>query len=247
MRQSSVSGLLFGMVLSVAPCLAGDKIFLYYNERTPYAETRENGAVEGLNATPAVTAFQRAGISYEWKKAPVSVQMLVLKENKLRACLAGGWFKNPEREKFGKFSVPVYQAKEMVVLALADNQAIANGRPVKDLLQNKQAALLVKEGYSYGRLLDQLISQLNTRTVVATGENVNMLAMLKYKRADYFFLSDIEAQALLERSEFGPADFKVVRFSEPLEQEPRRLWCTFLVSDAEIDRLNVELDKLRAK
>ena len=245
-RIKQAHGYVIATVLLAAQSMAGEKISLYYNERVPYLETQANGDVQGLTATPAKLVFQRAGIPFEWKKSSVTAQLLLIRENQRKGCLVG-WYKNPEREKLGKFSHPIYQGRLTIALGLADNPKIGSEQSPRELLQNKQTTLLVKEGYSYGHILDIMIAQTQPRISVATGENINMLSMLVYKRADYFFVGEFEALELIRHSEYTQKDFKLMRFAEPLPEEPRHLWCSKQVPDDVIDKLNVEIDKLKIK
>lgn len=222
--------------------LPAQPITLYYNERVPYLMPQADGEVVGATATPARLAFQRAGIPYRWKNASASTQIYLIRENKELACLVG-WYKNPEREKLGKYTHAIYRGRRTVALALADNRNVGSERSAAELLQNSQAVLLVKELYSYGQTLDYLIGHIKPRISVATGENINMLRMLIYKRADYFFVEENEALELIKHSEYPSKDFKLIRFSEPLYEDARHLWCSKQVPDSVIEKLNAAIDQ----
>ncbi|MBI3284840.1 MAG: hypothetical protein HYZ65_08340 [Burkholderiales bacterium] len=234
--------LVFVALLPAAHDSAAEPIVLYYNERIPYLETQANGEVGGLTATPARLLFQRAGIAYVWKKAPAGTQVYLIRENREPACLVG-WYKNPEREKLGKYTHPIYQGLKTVALTLAGNGKLGNEMTVADLLQKEGAVLLIKEMYSYGQTLDALIRRYQPHTAVATGENINMLHMLIYKRTDYFFIGEEEALELMRRSGYPLKDFKLIRFSEPLYEDPRHLWCSKQVPDSVIEKLDAAIDQ----
>lgn len=218
------------------------KINLYFNERVPYLESRGQGRVEGLTATPANKALEAAGISYQWKKATAEQQIAVINRNQEQACLVG-WFKRPEREMLGKYSSPIYAGKQMVALGLAENSAMQEKMRVGDLLKDPNLIMLVKEGYSYGQILDQQIRNFAPKVVTATGENINMLSMLVYKRADYFLVSEEEANALIKRADRPAKGFKLTYFAEAIKEDPRHFWCTKQVPDDVIVKLNRVLEK----
>lgn len=218
------------------------KLNLYFNERVPYLESKGNGRVEGLTASPANRALELASIPYAWKKATAEQQLAVINRNQEQACLVG-WFKRPERELVGKYSAPLYAGKHMVALGLASNPRLQAKMRLADLMRDDQLTLLVKEGYSYGQILDQQIRNFSPRVMVATGENINMLNMLVYKRADYFLVSEEEANALIQRSDRSPAEFRLSYFVETIKEDPRYFWCTKRVPDALISKLNRVLEK----
>lgn len=228
--------------LSSAEANTFQKLNLYFNERAPYLESRGNGRVEGLTASPANRALELASISYAWKKATAEQQLAVMNRNQEQACLVG-WFKRPERELIGKYSAPLYAGKQMVALSLASNPRLQVKMRVGDLMKDSQLVMLVKDGYSYGQILDQQIRNFSPKVIAATGENTNMLNMLVYKRADYFLVSEEEANALIQRSDRSPAEFRLSYFVETIKEDPRYFWCTKQVPDALISKLNRVLEK----
>ncbi len=221
------------------------KLTLYFNERTPYLESKENERVEGLTASPANHALTLANIPYAWKRATAEQQIAVIDRNQEHACLVG-WFKRPERERVGKYTAPLYMGKQMVALALASNSRVQAKMRVADLMKDDQLTMLVKDGYSYGQILDQQIRNFSPRIIIATGENTNMLNMLVYKRADYFLVSEEEANALIQRSDHAASDFKLTYFAEAIKEDPRYFWCTKQVPDTLIMKLNRVLEKMVA-
>lgn len=232
-----LGGLFFSM-----PATSSQIIRLYYNERPPFLESQENAQVAGLTATPARQGFERAGIAYEWKKATAETQLDVIRANREPACLVG-WYRLPERELIGKFSDPIYVGQQMIALHLASNKKIDGRVKVSHLFQDKNLILLVKNAYSYGKRLDHLINEFAPRTEVANAENLNMLSMLVYQRADYFLLGEDEAMALIKRSAYPKSNFKFTYFQEPIHEDSRHLWCSKQVPDSVIKKFNAALAK----
>jgi len=196
---------------TVLPAAADDVITLHYHERAPYYVEAE-GKVTGLCADPAALAFETAGIPFRWRKTPAKRQLDVLKENRGRDCILG-WFKNLEREAFAKFTLPIYQDQPAIAIARADNSAIASGRLLENIFSNPKLILLRKDGYSYGRFVDEKIAQLNPAQVVTAAENIGMLKMIHTGRADYFLIGEEEADGLFGLSGIPEADFKYIRFA----------------------------------
>ncbi len=211
-------------------------ITIHYHERPPYYLTGPLG-VYGLCADPVKQAFDRAKIPFRWEKTPAKRQLDILKENRSRACLIG-WFKNLEREKFARYSHPIYQDKSFIALGRADNpQLISNGALDATLL-NSGLVLLRKNGYSYGKLLDTMILKLGPRQKMTSAENIGMLKIIHSGGADYFFISEEEAMQLILTSGLLKTDFKTIRFSNMPGGNKRYLLFSKQVENQVIDQIN---------
>lgn len=229
---------------TLAAAAQGDQLItLHYNERAPYLQTLDNGDIAGLTATPAAQALRRAGIAFKWEKTPSNRQIQLLEWNANADCMVG-WFKNPQRELIGNFSLPLYQDKPTIGLALFSNINIDSGSPLAQVLQNRELRLLTKDGYSYGEHIDALIHKLEPRRIKTTVENMNMLRMIALDRADYFFIAEEEASELIRQSEFKPGDFKYIRFSDSPDGGKRHLWCSKQVSQHSLNRINQAIAEL---
>ncbi len=119
--------------------LADGVITLHYHERPPYYMTGPLG-VYGLCVDPAKLAFNRANIPFRWEKTPAKRQLDIIKENRSKDCIIG-WFKNPDREKFAKYSHVIYQDKPTIALARADNYNIISNGPLEETLLNSDLVL----------------------------------------------------------------------------------------------------------
>ena len=102
-----------------------------------------------------------------------------------------GWFKNPERKSFARFTDSIYQVKQSVTISKKGNNALERHRELISLFEDKKVKLLIKDGFSYGAYVDERISNYNPEIVsVVTSTNVQMLQMILSGRADYFFISE---------------------------------------------------------
>lgn len=220
---------------------ANKLITVHYHERVPYYVTGADG-VYGLCAEPLSLAFKKAGISFCWQKTPSKRQMDILKQNRGRDCLLG-WFKNPEREKFAKFTLHIYKDKPAMALARADNGNIKSRGRLEEALSNSMLVLLRKDGYSYGRFMDEKITLLNPRQEITTAENIGMLKMIHAGRADYFFIAEEEAGELIAKSGIPKTNFKYVRFSNMQEGNKRYILFSRQVEDEVIEKVNTAIRK----
>lgn len=217
----------------VADC---DVIKLHYNQRTPYVSITANG-IEGLTATPAALAFKNSGIPFQWEDTPFKRQMKMIENNEGCDCSVGR-FKTPDREKLVKFTHPIYQDKPQIALARADNEKLQNNVSVDSVLSNRQLRLEVKEGYSYGVVLDEKIAHYQPNTDRTTNENITLLKKIHSRRSDYFFIAQEEADGLIESSGIPKNDFKYISFSDIREGEKRYIMCSLKVPDEMIEKLN---------
>ena len=243
MSRFSLLFQLIVLTICFAPVLAEDVLQLYYSERTPYAVTSEQGEVSGLTATPAAHAFNQAGIPFQWKKMPFKRQLQTIKYNKKMAC-GIGWFKKPERKEFALFTNVIYQDKPSITLSKQNNTVVAQHGDVASLLKDQQLKLLVKDDFSYGSYVDALIKAHSPEKVVAVASsNVQMLQMILSGRADYFFVSEEEAEQIITSSGHDLVEFQRYRYSDMPTGNKRYIACSQQVTSATIDLLNQALGK----
>jgi len=220
------------------PVKAQSPIELYYYERTPYAVKDSQGEVSGLCATPAAKAFKKAGIPFQWKKMPFKRQLVTIKHNKKMAC-GIGWFKNPEREEFARFTDAIYQDKPAITISKKGNPALERNRDLKTLLKDRNVKLLVKDGFSYGAYIDGLIKNYDPEVVVvATSTNIQMLQMILAGRADYYFMSEEEAEHIILNAGYEVSQFHLQHYSDMPAGNPRYITCSQQVTPETIDLLN---------
>jgi hypothetical protein len=217
----------------VADC---DLIKLHYNQRVPYTSITKDG-IAGLTATPATLAFKNSGIPFQWEDTPFKRQMKIIEDNEGCDCLVGR-FKTADREKLAKFTHPIYQDKPQIALARADNEKLQNQMSVDSILSNRQLTLEIKEGYSYGVVLDEKIARYKPNVDRTVGENITLLKKIHSARADYFFIAQEEADGLLDSSGIPKNDFKYISFSDIGEGEKRYIICSQKVSEEIIEKLN---------
>ncbi len=223
-------------VLGVSPALAAE-LEVHYHERPPYMVTVAPGIVAGHTGTIATRAFQSAGVAHQWRKTPSKRQLATLRRNEGRHC-AVGWFKNPEREAFARYTRPIYKDQERIALALNGNDDVESGNRLEELFRDPDVTLLLKAGYSYGQRIDELINELDPDREMVTVGNQGMLEILHQGRADYFFISEHEADELIARSGQTRDRYKYVRFSNMPASKKRYIICSKRVPPQVIERLD---------
>ena len=224
--------------LAHGPAAPAAVLTLHYQERPPYSQGGADGHVSGLLAMPAARACQKAQLTCQWSRTPGQRQLALIQAGHGWDC-GLGWYRNPEREALGRFSAPLYQDRPYMALARRgtpwDEQ-----RSLTRLLADPALPLLVKEGYSYGALLDGLIARHAGQVRRTSAENQQMARMLEAGRAGWMIVAPEEAEVLLAEPGAGGAPLQLQL--HPLPGVPagqtRHLYCNKAVPEAVIERLN---------
>jgi len=228
----SLSILIVFMSCAFAQCA---KISVYYHERIPYVIATADG-LTGLTGSPVTSAFNHVALPFVFKETPSKRQIRILKNDDC-SCLVG-WFKTVERQKFSKYSLPIYQDQATIILVKADNDKLYNGMEINQLLSDPTLLFDVRDGYSYGSFLDKKIIQHKPNINAGTFKNSDMLKRIHLKRADYFFISPEEANSLINLSAFSSSDFKLLTIRGIPKGEKRYIMCSLDIEDAVMDKLN---------
>ena len=213
-----------------------DMITLNYIERPPYL-VKSGNSVEGLSGTPTERAFKQAEIPFEWKEISTASHLRLIEANTGCDCIVS-YFKTPEREKYAKYTVPIYQDQPHIAVAWADNQKLMSDGTVEMALKNPEIILEVKKDWSYGKFLDSKIAQYHPKTDETIGDNAQILKKIYAKRADIFFTTPAEADAVITVSGFSRQDFKYITFRDVPIGENRYILCSQKVSDEIIKKFN---------
>lgn len=214
-----------------------DAITVAYSERPPYMVAHGDGLPTGLTATPAVQAFQAAGIPAVWRNLPTNRQLMMIKDPKLRAC-AVGWFRIEERESYAKYTKPIYRDKEWMVLANAP-LAARNDPTLEALLRNSETRVLVKDNYSYGPELDKLLRERRPTIAVSTSPTGKMVQSISKGMVDMMFVSEEEGNYIMaHHGSEQTQNLRLLRFKDMPHGSERHIMCGKGVPDDVIARLN---------
>lgn len=217
---------------------ANEPVTLLFNERPPYLMLNSDGSASGLTGTPAANVFKAAGVTVNWATLSTKRQIQTLTENASMSC-AIGWFQTKEREAFAKFSKAIYRDRPFVAIA-ASSINFAEGITLAQTLANRDTRVLVKEGFSYGDI-DPMLAKAKATIVVNAGEVVELMQMIKARRADMMFAAQEEATYLIENAGYKKGDFKIVKFVDMPIGKTRHIMCSKKVPDALIDKINAAI------
>ncbi|MDT8992950.1 transporter substrate-binding domain-containing protein [Curvibacter sp. APW13] len=242
--QRAFSGmvLLVGSVGLANSASAGDEapVTLHYVQRPPYMVAAEEG-LTGLTGGPSYQAFKKAGVPVVVKETPFARQLNYVEMNIGQDCMIG-MYKTAERQKFAKYSQPIYQSQPHVLLTSAASASrLAAHATLESVYGDQSLVLLVKLGYSYGAAMDALIEKYQPKRQTTTDENLAMLRQIKQGMADYMLIAPEEAQGAIEAAGFKPADFRQFKPRNMPPGDYRHLMCSKNVPDTVMQKLNAAI------
>lgn len=216
------------------------EIELLVFDRPPYYVVDIGGGLSGIVVDRVRQAFEKAGIGQKWRVVAANRHLKLVQGDGKPLC-AVGWFRKPEREAMGKFTRPIYTDRPMVALMRADNGPALAHKALGELLADSTLKLGRKLGFSYGGVVDGLITEKAPPMVTSAQENTGLLRMLLGRRFDYMFIGAEEAEALLERFGVAQDDIAFVTLGGMPEGNDRHLICSRSVPDAVIDAVNAAI------
>lgn len=242
-----ISGVILLLAVSamwVSTTFAGSRdiepLTIYYFERVPYYSTAEDGTAQGLIVERVRLVFAKAGIPVHWEPLPSKRHMLYLQNNYGRFATTG-WYKTEERQKFAKYSEPIYQNKTRIALARMDNRRLTSGLPLATVLSDPGLTLLLKSGYSYGTYIDEAIAKHSPNKKEITADSLSMIKLIHDRRYDYFFTSEEEAETLIPTAGYRRGDFQFIHFSDTPAGLKRYILYSNNVDDTLIDTVDAAI------
>ena len=214
-------------------------IVVLFTDRPPYYSRSADGTVNGLVATPALQAFNKAGIRYELQESSPARLLEALKRNDRRLCVLG-LYKTPERERTYKYTKAVSQDQPMVGLSNVAFSAPA-GITVPALLADPKVTVLTKEAVNYGPHLEKYFPGMKAKRSFTGAGYGQIVKMIMAGRGQLTFFPQEEAQYYAKAAGYSTRDFSLIQFNDMPAGEKRHIVCTQLVDDAEINKLNAEL------
>lgn len=243
-RRGLIAGVLGLMAASGAALLPARAdhlpITIYFHIRPPYAEPGSPVGVKGLLVSPVIKALNEAGLDATWVEMPPARQTEEIKRSIEPAC-GLGWFKRPDREAFANFTAAIYKDRPTVIVARKDDTRFVEPVGLQRIFSDPQLRLLIKTGYSYGKIVDDWLQHFHPSTEESAATNETMLNMVANNRSDYMIMAAEEADYLLERDAPLGAALRAVALSDAPEGEQRFLMCSKSVPADAIARLNAKL------
>ena len=216
-----------------------EPLSVVFPHRPPFNHI-ENAQPAGMLYELTARIFADAGIEAAFSEMPPKRILLEMREPESRLC-SFGWFKNPEREAFAKFTLPIFQDKPLVALILKKNAArFASKALLKEVVADTSLTLGVVAGWSYGDYVDGLIRQGNpTAATIVNSRELGL--MLAGERFSYCLVRPWEVAGIIACSGLQPEEVLTLPFADLSESNKRYILCGRGVPDAVIDRLDASI------
>ncbi|HET7774131.1 MAG TPA: transporter substrate-binding domain-containing protein [Burkholderiaceae bacterium] len=233
------------MVLSVAilggwpasSFAAKEPLRLSFPEKPPLYFTNSNGAPRGRLIDALRQRGLAAGVTMSFEQRPPKRILAEIEANQTALCSLG-WFKTPERERFAKFSRPVYRDRGMVLVATQPAASFGNATSLAQVLASGTWRLGAVSGISYGADLDRLLEQHSRSVVRPTATSEQLLRMVLAGRFALALVTEEELSWFLEQ-EPGDTRLQRVQLSDlPRQGSQRHIMCSRKTPDAVMRQLD---------
>lgn len=225
------------LALPGMPACAADPLILGYVARPGLAEVID-GKPAGTYFPTAVAAAEKAGFAVTLQAVTQTRLMAQVQSGQPNYC-AVGIFVTPERQMFGKFTLPIYRTPRFIVIAARSKDgAIRQHKTFMSLIEDKQLRMGVIEGYSFGNTLDPLMAAMRGNVDRYVGTFDQGFAKIQAGRFDYMIGFADEFDNWVARTGASRDAFSKIDFPDVLDGVHRHLMCSRAVDDATIERLN---------
>lgn len=230
----------------VASALAQDEqvLLLFVFDRPPYYALERGQPAGGMVLDIALEVFKRAGIPVEVREMPPSRILANFESRDIAGC-AVGWLRIPEREKFARFSLPLYVDKPLGVVMYPEKAREFGPSPSLKTLLAADLTWGARQGFSYGMALDATLRQLPTGHVSFFSDTGAMLRLVAQHRLDVMPISPEELSAYLDAE---PGLEHALRFLPLADASPdfsRHIMCDRSVDQAVMARLDAAIRAFR--
>jgi len=239
--KKSAQFLPLSLILSTASIALASPITLYYENRAPFTYLQD-GELVGSEGKVASEAFREAGIDFTLSEAPGAREIDMVGKN-FEATCAVGIYRTADRDRSGKFTLPISIKQAKVVVIRADNPKINSYTTLSDLLADPTISLVMRNGYSYGYKVDAMLVKAKARLKRPPEESHGRIKMVLEGMADGALFTPLEADYQI--AQFGEAGKLLLslQLSDSPPGEPSYLYCSRSVDDKIITRLNDVLKK----
>jgi len=238
----------FTLVLFLTVAAAGDaaSLTVSYFERPPYYFTDTTGTPAGFLYERTRNILEEAGVDADFISSTPYRILYVIQHATVPHC-STGWFKNPERELFAKFSEPIYRDQALVLLtSKAQRKQIGAKKSLtlREVFSRRQLAMARMSEFSYGDAVDKLLGELVPKSIFLSGQQSSLLQAVVDQRAAYMLVAPEEIDMLITSTGMRPKDFVSIQLTDLPAGNLRYLMCNQAVADETLLLLNEAIRKL---
>lgn len=234
--------LLVSLTLPTMATALAEPITLFYENRAPFTYIQA-GELLGVEGKSAADAFKAAGYEFTLSEAPGARQIEWIGRNIDPSC-AVGIYRTAEREKLGKFTLPIYTKQSKILVVRADNRKINSFRSWSEVLENPLVSVVMRNGYSYGEKLDAMLARAKARVKRLPAESRERVRLILEGTTDGAIFTPIEAEYQIKQFGDEGKALIMMRFPDSPPPEPSYIYCSKSVDDKILDKLNEYIKKL---
>ena len=191
-RTYKAAIILFWLCFSgISPALAAEPVQILYFHRPPLYIHQDGRPPTGILIELTRKILQTAKINHRFVNMP-SRRILDTIERGGNYC-SPGWFKNPNRERYAVFSLPIYRDSPLVLLVNKDKSNLLPDEVALEKALTAGLRLGVITGFSYGAWADRIIQQIRPNLETVTAAQKSLLSMLSLGRCDLMLMNMDEA------------------------------------------------------
>ncbi len=240
-----VSTVLFAaLLLAAATPVAGlaqdAPLTLFVFDRPPYYVLKDGAPAGGFLLDMALAVLDRAGIAHTVVEMPPGRILAAFEAREVQACSVG-WLRTPERETFARFSDPIYRGNPTGLVVHAKTaQSLPPSPSLKALLGTKLAWGL-REGFSYGKAIDDAFLAHPATPVRRFSDSRAMLLLIARQRLDAALVGPEEMSWLLATDPGLAESVRFLPLSDAPPALPRYIMCDRSVSPQVMERINAAI------
>ncbi|MEA1921386.1 MAG: transporter substrate-binding domain-containing protein [Pseudomonadota bacterium] len=216
---------------------------IFYFERPPYYFT-DQGQAAGFLIDLSRKIFQDAGIDVAFRFLPPARIIQTIKNAKTPHGSIG-WFKKTEREKFAKFSLPIYQNQPIVLLTSRKlKKLIIVYDTLQQVFSDKTLVIGQMSSFSYGPFVDELLTRISPNRLTIATQQSTLVKLINRGRISYMLVAPEEIPNLINSANLTQSDFYTHTLSDIPCGNIRYLIFSQAVPDEVIDRINLSIKKI---
>ena len=219
---------------------ADETMKVAYLERPPYYWTQDEQP-KGFLLELTQRVFRLAGIDAVYMPVPPNRIIAELRENASPVCSIG-WFKNPERESFARFSLPIYRDRPLVILTTKDQaERIRQYDRLEDVFRDTSLVLATMASFSFGEEIDRLQRLILPRVLTISTTQSVLPRLISQGRATYMLVAPEEVPNLLGSANVDPELFVELTMRDIPPGNLRHLIFNAGVPKDIVDRVNTAI------
>jgi uncharacterized protein (TIGR02285 family) len=214
---------------------------MVFREKPPYSYT-ENGVQKGFLLERTRQIVNKSGLKVAFEVVPAKRIFAEIEANAEAIC-SFGWYKNPERERYARFTIPILTDRPHIVLAnTASAESVRRHKTLKGLFADSRRSLSVVDGTSYGVELDAMITNSKVLVDKALVSPIQVAQKVAAQRTDFMLMDQDDYEYLLSTDpSFKKAKLVKIEFSDMPPGLKRYILCSQMVDEDVIKRLNTAI------